>query len=144
MAKSKFNDLLEIILSDKPSKEKLQEMGITEKDLENFNNKFSDNFISVVYNRILTIDEKRALTPDAFDYILDLIRIRSIDKSMAEDFILYSTQLSEIISTKVNKKMMDEIINYVKFSGTEYVTANDIIELFLIRKDFIHFKGNIN
>ena len=89
-------------------------------------------------------DEKRAIAPAAFGYLLDLIRIRSIDKQTAEQMIIFATQLSSVISQRIDKSMIDEMINFMKFSGLENVTANDIIELFLINKNFIHFKGIIN
>ncbi len=144
MSKSRFNDLMEILVSNNPSKTKLKKLGITQADIDNYNENLSDDFGPVVYNRILAEDEKRAIAPAAFGYLLDLIRIRSIDKQTAEQMIIFATQLSSVISQRIDKSMIDEMINFMKFSGLENVTANDIIELFLINKNFIHFKGIIN
>jgi len=80
MSKSRFNDLLEILTSANPSNEQLKKMGITQADLNNYRDSSPAQLNNVIYNRILSADEKRALTPDAFGYILDLIRIGSIDK----------------------------------------------------------------
>lgn len=143
MSKSRFNDLMDILTTSNPSASKLKEMGISKKDLELYRDSMDAELGTVIYNRILAADEKRALTPDAFGYILDLIRIGSIDKQQAEDFIFYSTQLYDFIPQKINKPMMDEIVNFVKFSD-QLITVNDIMELFLVKKNFIQFKGMIN
>jgi len=143
MSKSRFNDLLEILTSANPSNEQLKKMGITQADLNNYRDSSPAQLNNVIYNRILSADEKRALTPDAFGYILDLIRIGSVDKQLAEDFIFYSTQLADFVPSKVNKIMIDEIVNFVTFSN-KYVNVNDVLELFLVKKNFIQFKGYEN
>ncbi|MFO7897043.1 MAG: hypothetical protein R6U84_08930 [Candidatus Cloacimonadales bacterium] len=143
MSKSRFNDLLEILTSTNPSNEQLKKMGLTQSDLNSYRDSSHSDLNNVIYNRILSSDEKRALTPEAFGYVLDLIRIGSIDKQMAEDFIFYSTQLADFVPQKVNKIMIDEIVNYVTFSD-KYVTVNDVLELFLVKKNFIQFKGYEN
>lgn len=143
MSNSRFNDLLDIITSSNPTVEELKKMGITPEEYAIFKENSDLSLDSAIYNRVLAADEKRALTPEAFGYILDLIRIGSIEREQAEDFIFYSTQLYDFIPHKVNKLMMDEIVNFVSFSD-EYVTVNDVLELFLVKKNFIQFKGNIN
>jgi len=62
---------------------------------------------------------------------------------LAEDFIFYSTQLADFVPSKVNKIMIDEIVNFVTFSN-KYVNVNDVLELFLVKKNFIQFKGYEN
>jgi hypothetical protein len=75
--------------------------------------------------------------------LLELVKIGSIDKAQVEDLIFFSTQLYDFIPNKINKIMMDEIVNFAKFSD-EIVTLNDVMELFLVKKNFIQFKGIVN
>ncbi len=141
MSKSKFNDLIEILSNANPSAEELEKMGLTRQEFDLFRSDFDvDN---IIYNRILADDERRALTPEAFGYLLELVEIGSINKEQAEDIIFFSTQLYDFVPHKINKIMMDEIINFAKFSE-EIVTLNDVMELFLVKKNFIQFKGNVN
>ena len=91
MSKSKFNDLIEILSNANPSAEELEKMGLTRQEFDLFRSDFDvDN---IIYNRILADDERRALTPEAFGYLLELVEIGSINKEQAEDIIFFSTQL---------------------------------------------------
>ena len=141
MSKSKIDDLIEALSNANPSAKELENMGLTKQEYDLFlNNLYVD---ITIYNRVLADDERRALTPEAFGYLLELVKIGSIDKAQVEDLIFFSTQLYDFIPNKINKIMMDEIVNFAKFSD-EIVTLNDVMELFLVKKNFIQFKGIVN
>ncbi len=144
MSKPRFDDLLEVVLSKKPSKEKLKKIGITQKELERFLDSLLYSTETKAYNRILSEDEKRVLTPAAFGYLVHLLKIKSIDRELFENIISLSLQLNMFLRKKIDKPMMDDIVNYLIFSGQGEISVRDLIENFFIHETDFDFEEDIN
>ena len=144
MSKPRFDDLLEVVLSKKPSKEKLKKIGITQKELERFLDSLLYSTETKAYNRILSEDEKRVLTPAAFGYLVHLLKIKSIDREFFENIISLSLQLNMFLRKKIDKPMMDDIVNYLIFSGQGEISVRDLIENFFIHETDFDFEEDIN
>ena len=140
----RFDDLLEIVISKKPSKEKLKKLGMTQKELDRFLDSLLYATETKAYNRILSEDEKRVLTPAAFGYLVHLLKIKSIDRELFENIISLSLQLNVFLRKKIDKPMMDDIVNYLIFSGQGEISVRDLIENFFIHETDYDFEEDIN
>jgi len=144
MSKPRFDDLLEVVLSKKPSKEKLKKIGMTQKELDRFLDSLLYSTETKAYNRILSEDEKRVLTPAAFGYLVHLLKIKSIDRELFENIISLSLQLNMFLRKKIDKPMMDDIVNYLIFSGQGEISVRDLIENFFIHETDFDFEEDIH
>ena len=144
MSKPGFDDLLKIVLSKKPSKEKLKKLGMTQEELDRFLDSLLYATETKAYNRILSEDEKRVLTPAAFGYLVHLLKIKSIDRELFENIISLSLQLNVFLRKKIDKPMMDDIVNYLIFSGQGEISVRDLIENFFIHETDFDFEEDIH
>ncbi len=144
MSKPRFDDLLEVVLSKKPSKEKLKKLGMTQEELDRFLDSLLYATETKAYNRILSEDEKRVLTPAAFGYLVHLLKIKSIDRELFENIISLSLQLNVFLRKKIDKPMMDDIVNYLIFSGQGEISVRDLIENFFIHETDFDFEEDIH
>jgi len=144
MSKPGFDDLLKIVLSKKPSKEKLKKLGMTQEELDRFLDSLLYATETKAYNRILSEDEKRVLTPAAFGYLVHLLKIKSIDRELFENIISLSLQLNVFLRKKIDKPMMDNIVNYLIFSGQGEISVRDLIENFFIHETDFDFEEDIH
>jgi hypothetical protein len=125
----KFDALLDVLLEENPSEKKLKKAGMTLEEL----NTFRDSLLKpekTKYNRIMAEDEKRVLTKEAFGYLMNLLNLNSIDKELFEKILALSIQLNTITKRKISKKTVDELVNYLVFSGQEEVSVKDILDIF--------------
>ncbi len=144
MSKPRFDDLLEVVLSKKPSKEKLKKLGMPQEELDRFLDSLLYATETKAYNRILSEDEKRVLTPAAFGYLVHLLKIKSIDRELFENIISLSLQLNVFLRKKIDKPMMDDIVNYLIFSGQGEISVRDLIGNFFIHETDFDFEEDIH
>ncbi|NQV18948.1 MAG: hypothetical protein HQ534_10435 [Armatimonadetes bacterium] len=144
MSKPRFDDLLKVVLSKRPSKEKLKKLGMTQEELDRFLDSLLYATETKAYNRILSEDEKRVLTPAAFGYLVHLLKIKSIDRELFENIISLSLQLNVFLRKKIDKPMMDNIVNYLIFSGQGEISVRDLIENFFIHETDFDFEEDIH
>ena len=113
------------------SDEKIQEV------LENLLKQQSEK----TYNRILSEEERRILTPEAFSYLLQLLNMKSIDKNLFETVITLSMQLNFFLKKQITKNMIDDVVNFLIFSGERDASIKDLLDLFfLTESDFESFE----
>ncbi|RLC52569.1 MAG: hypothetical protein DRI23_02510 [Candidatus Cloacimonadota bacterium] len=144
MSQTRFDDLLDIVITDKSSKAKMKNEGISDKDLKHFLNVLLRNEDDRAYHRILADDEKRVISPEAFGYLVHLLIINSIDKNIFEKVISISMQLNLFLKRRINKEMMDEIVNYLIFSGRKEISIKEILDIFFIQENEIEFEEDVN
>lgn len=144
MDSSSFDDLLELMLSDKISHTKLKKMGLSEQDIKTYMENLLHQSSNGGYNRILADDERRVITPQAFGYLVNMLNIKSIDKETFEKVISLSMQLHLFMKRRIDKKIIDEIINYLIFSGQNEITVRDLIDFFFMEDEEDNFQDDIN
>jgi len=143
MNPDKFNALLDVLLEDNPSKKKLSKVGMSLEELNTFRNSLMKEE-APVYNRILGEDEKKVLTPAAYGYLIKLLNLNSIDNVLFEKIIFLSMHLNAFIRKKITKPMMDELVNYLIFSGEEDVSVKDILDIFFTPENDVTFSEELN
>jgi len=144
MSQTRLEELMELIISDKAAKAKLKKLGLSEKEIENLMKTVATQGNITSYNRILAEDEKRVITPDAFGYLMKLLNCNSINEDIFEKIITLSLQLHVFLKKQINKKMMDDIINFMIFSGQQEVTVKELLDLFFIQDSDFEFDESIN
>ncbi len=144
MEPGRFEDLLDVVLEDKPSKAKLKRLGMTEDELKLFIEAILEEKEPETYNRVLSADEKKVLSTEAFGYLMHLLEIKSIDKFMFEKIISLSMQLNTFMKRKITKKMMDDIVNFLIFSGQGDVSIKDLMDIFFLQDSEIYFTEDVN
>ncbi|MBC8384452.1 MAG: hypothetical protein H8E57_02910 [Candidatus Cloacimonetes bacterium] len=133
----RFNDLLDVLLADKPAKAKLKRLGMTEDDLKKFIDDILKDNKEKHYNRILSKEEKRVMTPKSYGYLIDLLRLNSIDNELFERIITLSMQLNIFMKKKINKNMMEEIVNYLMFTEPKEVSIKELLDIFYVYENEI-------
>ncbi len=136
--------LLKSILAEKPARKELKKLGLTKQELDELMESIVVHQESKNYNRILSEDERRILTTSAFGYLIHLLKLDSIDKETMEKVITLSIQLNGILKKKITREMIDNIVNYIIFSGVEDVSVRDLLDLFFIQENEINFEEEIN
>ena len=144
MSPSRFEDLLDVVLEDKPSKAKLKRLGMTEEELKLFIDAILEEKEPETYNRVLSADEKKVLSTEAFGYLMHLLKINSIDRFMFEKIISLSMQLNSFMKRKMTKNMMDDIVNFLIFSGQGDVSIKDLMDIFFLQDSDIYFTEEVN
>ncbi len=132
------------IFSDKPSKERLKKLGISEKELKIFMSSLLHRKKLKTYNRIFAEDEKRVLTPQAFGYLVNLLTLKSIDHQIFEEVINLSMQLNVFLKRRITKKMIDDIVNFLIFSDNVNVSIKELLDIFFINETEFDFDSEIN
>ena len=144
MNELRLDDVLDIVSSGKVTKTKLKKMGITETEFEQFMDSLIHTDKNSKYYRILAEDEKRVLTPDAFGYLMHLLSIGSIDKNMFERIMTVSMQLNLFLKRRIDKSIMDEIVNYIIFSGEKDISLKELLDVFFGQESEIQFEEEVN
>ena len=143
MVRKKIEDFLDVILMEKPTKNKLNKLGISEEELKHFMDSILQGKEIKAYNRILSEDEKRVLSPEAFGYLVNLLCLKSIDRDMFERIITLSMQLNIFVRKKIDKQMMDDIVNLIIFSGKSEISIKDLLDIFFIHESEFDFDDEI-
>ncbi len=141
---SGIEEFLEKLFNDRSTKKKLDKYGMSEKELKVFMEGLVKSNETKIYNRILAEDERRAITPEAFGYLVELLSLKSIDKNLFENVISLSMQLHVFLKRKIDKRMMDDIVNFLIFSGRGEVTIRDILEILFVQDSDLIFNEDIN
>lgn len=144
MAQTRFDELFDVLVNDEKSKEKMKKSGISEKELQHFLSAMLNDKHHKAYHRILAEDEKRVISPEAFGYLVHLLMINSIDKNLFEKVINISMQLNLFMKNRINKEMMDEIVNYLIFSGRSEISLKEILDIFFAQENEIEFEEDMN
>ncbi len=144
MDPKRFDDIIDIMLNNSNADEKLKKMGLSKKEIEKFMDSLLNEKDSKVYNRILAEEEKRVISPEAFGYLAHLLRMGSIDEIFFEKVISLSMQLNVFLKKRINKKMMDDIVNFIVFSGQGEVSIRDLLDVFFVQESEIDFNEDIN
>jgi uncharacterized protein Smg (DUF494 family) len=140
---NKEKSFLEMVLDKKPDKKVLDRMGISESEYKEFM-KTMIEFEQPKYNRIMSSEEKRALTPQAFGYLIDLMHIGSIDDETMERIISIALQVGSFVKQRVNRQMIDEILNFIMFSGQRNISVKDVLDLLILSDNEYDFGREVN
>jgi uncharacterized protein Smg (DUF494 family) len=140
---NKEKSFLEMVLDKKPDKKVLDRMGISESEYKEFM-KTMIEFEQPKYNRIMSSEEKRALTPQAFGYLIDLMHIGSIDDETMERIISIALQVGSFVKQRVNRQMIDEILNFIMFSGQRNISVKDVLDLLILSDNEYDFGSEVN
>jgi hypothetical protein len=141
---SGIEEFLEKLFSNSFTRKKLDKYEMSEKELKVFMEGLVKSNETKIYNRILAEDERRAITPEAFGYLVELLSLKSIDKNLFENVISLSMQLHVFLKRKIDKRMMDDIVNFLIFSGRGEVTIRDILEILFVQDSDLIFNEDIN
>ena len=140
---NKEKSFLEMVLDKKPDKKVLDKMGISESEYREFMKTITE-FEQPRYNRIMSKEEKRALTPQAFGYLIDLLQIGSIGDETMERIIAIALQVGDFVKQRVNRQMIDEILNFIMFSGQRNVSVKEILDLLILSDNEYDFGSEVN
>ena len=144
MSEIRTKDVLKTILAEKPARKELKKLGLSEKEMDELMDSIVMRPESKSYNRILGEEERRVITTDAFGYLIHLLKLGSVNKEIFEKVITLSIQLNGFLKRKITRDMIDNIVNYIIFSGVEDVTVRDLLDLFFIQENEINFDEEIN
>lgn len=144
MSEIRTKDFLKTIMADKPVRKELKKLGLSEKELDELMDSIIVRPESKSYNRILGEEERRVITTDAFGYLIHLLKLGSVNKDIFEKVIVLSIQLNGFLKKKITRDMIDNIVNYIIFSGIEDVSVRDLLDLFFIQENEINFDEEIN
>jgi hypothetical protein len=139
----KEKSFLEMILDKKPDKKVLDKMGISESEYKEFM-KTMIEFEQPKYNRVMSSEEKEVLTPEAFGYLIDLLQMGSIDDETMERIIIIALQVGNFVKQRVTRQMVDEILNFIIFSGQRSVSVKDILDLLILSDHEFDFGNEVN
>ncbi|MDN5353820.1 MAG: hypothetical protein PWQ09_576 [Candidatus Cloacimonadota bacterium] len=132
-----------MILDKKPDKKVLDKMGISESEYKEFM-KTMIEFEQPKYNRVMSSEEKEVLTPEAFGYLIDLLQMGSIDDETMERIIIIALQVGNFVKQRVTRQMVDEILNFIIFSGQRSVSVKDILDLLILSDHEFDFGNEVN
>ncbi|HCX73483.1 MAG TPA: hypothetical protein DHM37_07185 [Candidatus Cloacimonas sp.] len=96
------------------------------------------------YNRVMSSEEKEVLTPEAFGYLIDLLQMGSIDDETMERIIIIALQVGNFVKQRVTRQMVDEILNFIIFSGQRSVSVKDILDLLILSDHEFDFGNEVN
>jgi len=144
MSEIRTKEFIKAVLADKPARKKLKKLGLTEEEMDELMEAVVVRQKSNNYNRILGEEERRIITTDAFGYLIHLLKLGSVNKEIFEKVIVLSIQLNGFLKKKITREMIDNIVNYIIFSGIEDVSVRDLLDLFFIQENEINFNEEIN
>ena len=144
MTEIETEEFLKTILADKPARKELKKLGLTEKELDDLMESVIVSQKSKNYNRILGEEERRIITTEAFGYLIHLLKLGSVTKEIFEKVIVLSIQLNGFLKRIITRDMIDNIVNYIIFSGIEDVSVRDLLDLFFIQENEINIDEEIN
>lgn len=82
------------------------------------------------YPRVMGMDEKRVVTAEAFGYLLEMVRLDTIDIGSFEKIMGMCVSLQAIVRTRITLPMMQLIVDLILFSGNENISLRDLMEIF--------------
>ncbi len=132
MSNLKLEKLSKIILKEKPSDKDLRDMGLSRDDFDNYRRNIMSKKKS--YNRIMSVEEKKVITTEAFGYLVKLVNSGTITSHHFENMINISAQFCKITRRKASKKMIDDILDFVVFSGMDKLPNKDAMEFLSIQE----------
>ncbi|MDA3814614.1 MAG: hypothetical protein PF570_10230 [Candidatus Cloacimonetes bacterium] len=144
MSEIRSKQFMGMVLVDKPAKKELKKLGLSDKEVDELIDSIIGQQESKNYNRILGEEERRIITTDAFGYLIHLLKLGSVNKEIFEKVIVLSIQLNGFLKKKITRDMIDNIVNYIIFSGIEDVSVRDLLDLFFIQENEINFNEEIN
>jgi len=112
------------------SKEDLEAMfpdGIPE-EISDFISSMEMDFNKNYYNRILSLNEKIAIEPEAFGYLMKIFNIGSINKDEFERILSMSSAIYSMTNLSINENRMVNIIDLVLLSPVENFTMKHILD----------------
>ena len=133
MNEKKVNDFLDVMFMDATTEEKLQKLGISKEDFDRILKRYVPN--SIPYRRIFTMEEQNSLEPAAYEFLYQLLKMESITRDLFERLLFFSKHLSSLINRKVDRYMIDEMLNFVFFSEKD-IKINDFIDLYINKPNF--------
>jgi len=139
---SGVNELMDILLNEGLSKTKLLNLGFSEEDAENLLKMLHQD--NTKYMRILNWEERESLTPEAIIYLLSMLQSGSIDRDAFEHVLAICMQIVYFTSRKMDKKSVDNILNFVIFNQTKEVSVKEMIELFFMQEYEIEFDDEVH
>ena len=139
---SSVNELMDILLNEGLSKTKLLNLGFSEEDAENLLKMLHQD--NTKYMRILDLEERESLTPEAIIYLLSMLQSGSIDRDAFEHVLTICIQIVYFTSRKMDKKSVDNILNFVIFNQTKEVSVKEMIELFFMQEYEIEFDDEVH
>lgn len=117
---------------------------VTEKEINEMVEALISSNTSRSSIRVLSEEEKKFITTDAFGYLIHLNEIGSINETLLEKVLSISLQMSIFLKKVINKKMMDEVVNYIIFSESANISLRDILDLIISQENDIGFNEEIN
>jgi len=87
------------------------------------------------YNRIFSNYEQKFITPEAYGYLFNLLKNDSISKAMFEKIALISIELSTMLNQKMDKTRIDDILNYLMFTGDNEAELDEIYDIFIMKEN---------
>lgn len=141
MTETNIDEIIETIFSDKQASRKLKNMNLSPKELKDYIEEIKQK-PERAYNRILAEGEKRVLTTEAFGYLMHMLIIGSIDKNIFEKVISACMQVFMVLEERIDKLIIDEIIDYFVFSGEDELNMKDLIGIFFREDNTINEEIN--
>ncbi len=135
-------ELLDILFSEGLSRAKLLNLGFSEDDADNFMRMLHQDNSS--YMRILNKEERESFTSDAIIFLLSMLQSGSIDREVFEHVIAVCMQIVYFTSRKMNKKKVDNVLNFVIFNEAKDVSIKEMIELFFMQEYEIEFDDEVH
>lgn len=124
-------ELIKIIATEDNPEEKLKELGITEDEFNSIILDDNDIYDDINYNRIFSNEEKDKIAPDILNYLLHLLKNRSVTPLQFEKIMNSILFLNSFTPKKINLRVVEHIIDKIVIS--EVISKND---------DFTNFNGN--
>ncbi len=135
-------ELLDILFSEGLSRTKLLNLGFSEDDADNFLRMLHQDNSS--YMRILNKEERESFTSDAIIFLLSMLQSGSIDREVFEHVIAVCMQIVYFTSRKMDKKRVDNVLNFVIFNEAKDVSIKEMIELFFMQEYEIEFDDEVH
>ncbi len=135
----RMDEVIKMFTTDKSTKEKLKKLGLSDIEINDFMEALVSGKDTSPYFRVLAEDEKRVITTEAFGYLMGLLNHKSITKDMFERIISLSMQLQMFMKKRIDRQIMDEIVNFMVFSGNSDITVRELLDIFFGKDYEIEF-----
>ncbi|OQY39356.1 MAG: hypothetical protein B6226_02035 [Candidatus Cloacimonetes bacterium 4572_65] len=84
-----------------------------------------------LYHRTLDEVERRAVSTEAYGYLLSLLTIKSITTEIFEKTLLLCVHLYYVSRKEISKKKLDKVVTMVTFSDVDGSSPKEILDLLL-------------
>jgi len=139
-----FEEIVKLLDEDFEDNKKDKKSTISDDKIQEILEQLLKQQKEKAYNRILSEEERRILTPGAFSYLLQLLNMKSIDKNLFETVITLSVQLHLFLKKKISKGMIDDVVNFLIFSGERDASIKDLLDLFFLTDSDFDLFDSIN